>query len=184
MPSMKWIGPIVFSKSSGNPIFGQILGHQRAKNEARNPKMNRGQETLPIRVYARYDMKWANSFFKGFWKPLQTDGRTDGQTDGQTSGWIQYTPIPPSLERGYNDNVYRKPPSHCRKRRATHGTFHAIQFDMVSGLPFIMRANRHWSPFIADTWHIGTWMGEIKKLRNSIGRWNVRNRQTVWKNKK
>ena len=82
MPRMKWIEPIVFSKSSGNPIFGQIFGHQRAKNEARDTKMNRGQETHPIRVNARYEMNWVNSFFKKFRKPcLQTDGRTDGRTD-------------------------------------------------------------------------------------------------------
>ena len=49
-------------------------------------------------------MNWANSFFKNFRKPcLQTDGGTDGQTDGQTSGWIQYNPIPSSVEWGYND---------------------------------------------------------------------------------
>ena len=50
-------------------------------------------------------MNWANSFFffKKLRKPcLQTDGQTDWQTDGQTSGWIQYTPIPPSVEWGYN----------------------------------------------------------------------------------
>ena len=44
-------------------------------------------------------MNWANSFREKLRKPcLQTDGRTDGQT----SGWIQYTPFPPSVERGYN----------------------------------------------------------------------------------
>ena len=63
--------------------------------------MYRGQETHPIRVNARYEMNSANSFFfKKFQKPcLQTDGQTDG---GQTSGWIQYTPIPPSVGRRYN----------------------------------------------------------------------------------
>ena len=45
-----------FSKSSGNPIFGQIFGHQRVKNEARNTKMNRGHETHPIWVNARHEM--------------------------------------------------------------------------------------------------------------------------------
>ena len=58
MPGMKSTEPIVFSKSSVNPIFGQIFGHQRAENEARNTKMNMGQETHPIRVRvnARYEM--------------------------------------------------------------------------------------------------------------------------------
>ena len=58
-----------FSKSSGNPIFGQIFGHQRAENEARNTKMYGGQETHPIRVNARNDMNRTNSFFQKFWKP-------------------------------------------------------------------------------------------------------------------
>ena len=31
---------IIFSESFRNPIFGQIFGHQRAKNEARNMKLN------------------------------------------------------------------------------------------------------------------------------------------------
>ena len=78
MPGMKWIEPSFFSKSSRNPIFGQIFGHHRAENEARNTKIYRGQETPPIRVKAWYEMNWANSFFKKFQKPcLQTDGRTD-----------------------------------------------------------------------------------------------------------
>ena len=29
----------------------------------------------------------------------RTDGRMEGQPDGWTLGWIQYTPIPPPLER-------------------------------------------------------------------------------------
>ena len=94
---------------SRNPIFSQIFGHQRAENEARNTKMYRGQETHPIRINARYEMNWANSFFNKFRKPCL-------QTDGQTSGWIQYTPIPPSVERGYNNvpqmNIYQ--PTHLR----------------------------------------------------------------------
>ena len=116
-----------FSKISGNPIFGQIFGHQRAKNEDRNTIMHRGQETHPIRVYDKYEMNWSNSFFKksGNLVYRRRDGRTDGQTDGQTSGWIQYTPIPPSVERGYNKsesfwcwarNTLGKlgPHNHCR----------------------------------------------------------------------
>ena len=53
-----------FSKSPGNPIFGQISDHQRAKNDARKTKMYRGQETHPIRVNARNEVNWANSFFE------------------------------------------------------------------------------------------------------------------------
>ena len=56
--------------SSRNPIFSQIFGHQRAKNEARNTKMNRGQETHPLRVNARYVMNGTNSFLKKFRKPI------------------------------------------------------------------------------------------------------------------
>ena len=53
----------------GNPIFSQISGHQRDENEARNTKMYQGQETHPIRINARYEMNWANNFFKNFQKP-------------------------------------------------------------------------------------------------------------------
>ena len=60
---MNWAN-IFFSKSSGNPIFCQIFGNQRAENEARNTKMYRGQETHPIRVNARYKMNWTNFFFQ------------------------------------------------------------------------------------------------------------------------
>ena len=71
MSGIKLIGPIVFSKSFGNPIFGQIFGHQRAENEARNTKMYRGQETHPIRINAaRYEMNWANSFSKSSGNPI------------------------------------------------------------------------------------------------------------------
>ena len=69
-----------FSKSSGNPIFGQIFGHQRAKNE------DRGEDTHLVRVNARYEINWANIFFKNFRKPcLQTDGRTDRRTNRHRS---------------------------------------------------------------------------------------------------
>ena len=66
MPGIKWIELIVFSKSSIDPIFGQIFGHQRAENEARNTKMYRGQESHPIGVNARYQMNWAIVFSKKF----------------------------------------------------------------------------------------------------------------------
>ena len=66
---MKWIEPLEFSKISGNPIFGQIFGHQRAENEARNKKTYGGHATHSIRVNARYEMNWANSYFKKFRKP-------------------------------------------------------------------------------------------------------------------
>ena len=66
MPGIKWIEPIVFSKSSRNPIFSQIFGHQRAENEARNTKM----ETHPIRVKARYEINWTNSYLKSSENPI------------------------------------------------------------------------------------------------------------------
>ena len=134
---MNWANSF-FSKSSGNPIFSQIFGHQRAKNEARNKKMNRVQETHPIRLNARYEMNWADTSFNKFRKPhflpniwppeAKNEARNtkmnrvqethpirvnasyemnwansffkkfQKRTDGQTSGWIQYTPIPPSME--------------------------------------------------------------------------------------
>ena len=67
-------------KSSGNPFSAKYLA---TENYARNTKMYRGQETHPTRVNARYEMNWANSFFKKYRKPcrLQTDGRTDRRTD-------------------------------------------------------------------------------------------------------
>ena len=92
-----------FCKNCGNPDFRSIFGHQRAKNAGTNTKIDRGPETYPISINPRDEMNWANSFREKLRKPcLQTDGRTDGRTDGQTSGWIQYTPFPPSVERGYN----------------------------------------------------------------------------------
>ena len=57
----------------------QIFAHQRAEIGSGNTKINRGQETYPIRVNARYKVSEALS--------------TGGQTDGQTSRWIQYIPF-------------------------------------------------------------------------------------------
>ena len=57
--------------SNGNFYFavGEIFGHQRVENEARNTKMYRGQETHPISINARYEMNWANIFCKKLRKP-------------------------------------------------------------------------------------------------------------------
>ena len=49
---------------------GQIFGHQKAENEARNMQMYRGQETHPIWINARYEMNWANSFPKSSGNPI------------------------------------------------------------------------------------------------------------------
>ena len=89
---MKWIEPTVFSEKSGNPIFGQIFGHQRAENEARNTKLYRDQETHPIRVNARYETNWANSFFQKVPETFSSRGRMDERTDRHRSE---------SVERGY-----------------------------------------------------------------------------------
>ena len=79
---MKWIEPTVFAKSCGNPDFRSIFGHQRAKNEGTNTKIDRGPETYPISINPRNEMNWANSFREKLRKPcLQTDGRTDRRTD-------------------------------------------------------------------------------------------------------
>ena len=100
-----------FRENCGNPDFRSIFGHQRAKNAGTNTKIDRGPETYPISINPRDEMNWANSFREKLRKPClqtdrrtdgRTDGRTDRRTDGQTSGWIQYTPFPPSVERGYN----------------------------------------------------------------------------------
>ena len=61
---------IIFSKSFRNHIFGKIFGHQRAKNGARNTKMNRDQETHPIRVNAKFVMNGTNNFFKNSGNPI------------------------------------------------------------------------------------------------------------------
>ena len=63
MPGLQRIGLIIVSESFRNPIFGQIFD-QRAENGDRNTKINRGQETHPIRVNARYEMNLGNSFFQ------------------------------------------------------------------------------------------------------------------------
>ena len=59
-----------FSKTSGNPIFDQIFGHQRAENKARNTKMYRGQETHPIKINSGYEINWAHSFFFNSRNPI------------------------------------------------------------------------------------------------------------------
>ena len=64
---MNWTNS--FLKNSGNPIFTQIFGHQRAENEAMNTKIYRGKKTHPIRVNAGDEMNGANSFFKKLRKP-------------------------------------------------------------------------------------------------------------------
>ena len=100
---MKWIEPNRFSKSYRNPIFGQMFGHQRAEIDARNTKMNRGQVTHPIWTNFRYEMNWANSFFPkrpGNLVYRSMDRWTQKPVDGQTSGWVQHTPIPPSVGQG------------------------------------------------------------------------------------
>ena len=115
-----------------NPDFRSIFGHQRAKNAGTNTKIDRGPETYPISINPRDEMNWANSFREKLRKPClqtdrrtdgrtdgRTDRRTDGRTDGQTSGWIQYTPFPPSVERGYKNEKSEGPinlTNHWRKR--------------------------------------------------------------------
>ena len=102
-----------FRENCGNHDFRSIFGHQRAKNAGTNTKIDSGPETYPISINPRDEMNWANSFREKLRKPcLQTDSRTDRRTDrrtdGQTSGWIQYTPFPPSMERGYNYLCYEE----------------------------------------------------------------------------
>ena len=43
-------------QNSGTPLLRQIFGHHRAATDGRNMKMNRGQETYPIRLNARYQI--------------------------------------------------------------------------------------------------------------------------------
>ena len=70
MPGMKRNEPAVFFLNYRNPIFGQIFGHQRAENEARNTKIYRGQENHLIGANAKYEKNWANSLKKSSGNPI------------------------------------------------------------------------------------------------------------------
>ena len=59
----------VFAKSCGNPDFRLIFGHQRAKNEGTNTKIDRGPETYPISINPRDEMNRADSFREKLRKP-------------------------------------------------------------------------------------------------------------------
>ena len=59
----------VFAKSCGNPDFRLIFGHQRAKNEGTNTKIDRGPETYPISINPRDEMNGADSFRERLRKP-------------------------------------------------------------------------------------------------------------------
>ena len=59
----------VFAKSCGNPDFRSIFGHQRAKNEGTNTKIDRGPETYPISINPRDEMNRADSFREKLRKP-------------------------------------------------------------------------------------------------------------------
>ena len=111
---MNWAS-IFFSKSSGNPIFGQIIGHQRAENEARNMKMYRGQETHPMMINARYEMNWANSFVKTFrnphfrpniWPP-ETEARNTKMNRGQETHPIR---LNARYEMNWANSFFQKVP--------------------------------------------------------------------------
>ena len=96
---MKWANSSF--KNSGNPIFGQITDqHNRwPKLTLETRKWIAVKRLIPLRVDAKYEMNWANSFFSKRSENLvyrRIDGRTVRRTEGQTSGWIRYTPIPPS----------------------------------------------------------------------------------------
>ena len=95
---MKWIEPIVFffQKVMEIPFLAKYLATREPKMRLGTRKC-KGSRDSPHKG----NMNWANSFFKKFQKPFYK--RTDRQMDEQTSGWIQYTPIPPSVEPGYNE---------------------------------------------------------------------------------
>ena len=59
----------VFAKSCGNPDFRSIFGHQRAKDEGTNTKIDRGPETYPISINPRDEMNRADSFREKLRKP-------------------------------------------------------------------------------------------------------------------
>ena len=66
---MKWIEPTVFAKSCGNPDFRSIFGHQRAKNEGTNTKIDRVPETYPISINPWDEMNRADSFRENYGNP-------------------------------------------------------------------------------------------------------------------
>ena len=59
---MGTIYPRSDAKSCGNPDFRSIFGHQRAKNEGTNTKIDRGPETYPISINPGDEMNRADSF--------------------------------------------------------------------------------------------------------------------------
>ena len=66
---MGTIYPRSDAKSCGNPDFRSIFGHQRAKNEGTNTKIDRGPETNPISINPRDEMNRADSFREKLRKP-------------------------------------------------------------------------------------------------------------------
>ena len=80
-----------------SPPLIRIMAAGHPTHAARNMRLNRGQETHPIRINARYEIDWANSFSKSSGNLVYR--RTDGQTMRTDIG---LNPVyPPSVERGY-----------------------------------------------------------------------------------
>ena len=85
----------------------------------------------------------------------------DGRTDGQTSGWIQYTPILPSVERGYGN----KSRLGCWAMRDTYGT--KVQKKIIS---FLILHNRY---FVSYTIYRGIIMSITNFTVNSVRMFDV-----------
>ena len=58
-----------FREKLRKPDFRSIFGHQRAKNEGTNTKIDRGPETYPISINPRDEMNRADSFPEKLRKP-------------------------------------------------------------------------------------------------------------------
>ena len=58
-----------FREKLRKPDFRSIFGHQRAKNEGTNTKIDRGPETYPISINPRDERNRADSFREKLRKP-------------------------------------------------------------------------------------------------------------------
>ena len=128
-----------------------------------------GQETHPIRVNARYEMNWANIFFKKFRKPscLQTDGRTDRHR-GESS-------IPPFHLRWIGGIITLK-----WAQRPVPITLYALLSNLLYQTYHIQNLNVsrsclcpiHWSQVLSREW-LCSWISADRRCSNSV--WVINN---------
>ena len=74
----------------------QLFGHQMAEIDVKNTKMNRGQETNPIKINDRYQMNWASIIFNNGYPILwETSGHQRAEIDGRNTkiNWGEETQL-------------------------------------------------------------------------------------------